>query len=58
MVELGDKLREISTGKIYFVKRIDEQSVVLETLDGSKQIMVGTESLREYGFEEERKNHR
>jgi hypothetical protein len=58
MVKLGDELREISTGKIYLVKMVDGQTVVLETLDGSKQIMVGAGVLKEHGFEEKKKDRR
>jgi hypothetical protein len=57
MIKLGDQLREISTGTIYLVKLVDDQTVVLETLDGNKQVMIGASSLKEHGFDKEKKDH-
>ncbi len=39
MIREGEKRRSILTGKIYEVKTVEDWSVVLESLDGSSQVL-------------------
>jgi len=39
MIKEGNKMESILTGKLYQVKTIKEWSVVLESLDGSIQVL-------------------
>ena len=42
----GEKARSILTGKIYEVKIVEDCSVVLESLDGSSQVLTEKDNLK------------
>jgi len=46
MLQEGDKFRRKSDGKIFVLKTIVKEQLILETQDGSHQIMTGAVSLR------------
>ncbi len=46
MLQEGDKFRRKSDGKIFVLKAIVKEQLILETQDGSHQIMTGTVLLR------------
>ncbi len=60
MIREGEKRRSILTGKIYEVKTVEDWSVVLESLDGSSQVLTEKGNLNlfyEQVENEETKNH-
>ena len=46
MIMEGEKTRSILTGKIYEVKIVEDCSVVLESLDGSSQVLTEKDNLK------------
>ncbi len=46
MIMEGEKRRSILTGKIYEVKIVEDWSVLLESLDGSSQVLTEKDNLR------------
>jgi hypothetical protein len=46
MIRQGDRKRSILTGKVYEVKSIGNWSVVLESLDGSSQVLTEKDNLK------------
>ena len=53
MVEKGQKLRSISTGKLYVVTLVKVNTLVLEAVEGGEQILTGVVSLVRLFQEEE-----
>ena len=45
MVKKGEQLRSTSTGELFVVKQVIENTVVLETIKEGKQVLTGAESL-------------
>ena len=45
MLQKGDKFRRKSDGKIFVLKTVVQEQLVLETEDGSHQIMTGKDIL-------------
>ncbi len=48
MIKIGEKVQNNLTGKVYEVKRVQHEWVVLEGEDGLSQVLTETENIKSF----------